>query len=86
MVIVPAVPPIGVTAHVNVVSAVLTAAVSARVEVWVLVLYVPCATVYPESSDRSAAPVLDQTTAAAAVMSEMTQDRVTAVPLSCSLS
>ena len=45
MVIVPAVPPLGVTAHVNVVSAVLTAAVSARVEVWVLVLYVPCATV-----------------------------------------
>ena len=45
MVIFPAVPPLGVTAHVNVVSAVLTAAVSDRVEVWVLVLYVPCATV-----------------------------------------
>ena len=45
MVIVPAVPPLGVTVHVNVVSAVLIVPVRARVEVWVLVLYVPCATV-----------------------------------------
>ena len=64
-----------------VVSAILTAAVRASVVVWVLDLYVPCATVYPVTDERSEDPDFFHRVVTTAMMSVTTQDNVTAVPL-----